>query len=254
MSLLVKIARCPLVEQCLTSEQSHPCSKIVRSQEASSIAEFQVPEPWSGHIDKAPILFLSSNPSIGVTSPHQYPRVSWNDSTITEYFERRFSGSSLSSVANGIYDHLPSGVRSAKATRYWVGMRARAAELLGKTTRDVVPGEDYALTEVVRCKSRDEIGVAEAVRTCAGRYLESTLEASAARVIVVVGSPAATAVRDFYGIESRDALYGPVEIATSSRFVAFLPHPNSRAKAKTFSGCLDPGDLTRLKMWVASPS
>src|SRR3954452_12890270 len=86
--LLTEIARCPLVEFNLTVEQpTHPCRKVVVHQwpDAPSEAEWgarkrkdwpdlpveerrarwrrehHVPEPWLGHIEQAPLLFVSSN-------------------------------------------------------------------------------------------------------------------------------------------------------------------------------------------------
>ena len=53
---------------------------------------------------------------------------------------------------------------------------------LRRTVELSVIGLDYALTEVVRCKSRQERGVPEALGTCSSRYLARTLELSAARV------------------------------------------------------------------------
>jgi len=84
VGLLLKVARCPNVERCLNGEVGHCCSKIVLSQGKESTSEFQSPEPWSGHLSVAPILFLSSNPSIGVTTNEQYPRASWDNESIIE--------------------------------------------------------------------------------------------------------------------------------------------------------------------------
>src|SRR5665213_1026871 len=42
----------------------HPCRTIVRSQPIPPEL-FQLPEPWVGHIETAPLLFVSSKPSIG---------------------------------------------------------------------------------------------------------------------------------------------------------------------------------------------
>lgn len=55
------IARCPNVDRCLDGDTHHPCSTIVQSQHAGK-ADFQLPEPWRGQIDKARILFIGSNP------------------------------------------------------------------------------------------------------------------------------------------------------------------------------------------------
>jgi len=252
MSLILEIARCPIVEHCLGGAADHPCSKIVRSQGAHSVADFQSPEPWSGHITQAPILFLSSNPSISHVEYDEYPHATWEDAAIVDYFENRFGGSPLSSVADGIYNRLPGGERAARSTRYRVGIRARAAELLEMKPHEVRPGFDYALTEIVRCKSRGEEGEPEALSTCADRYLEPTLEASAATVIVVVGAHAAKAIRWRYQLEPGKVHYGPLHIEQRDRMLTLIPHPTGRAPRKKLAGCLSPEELHSLKRWLLS--
>lgn len=250
MDLLLEIARCPLVAHCLNGATDHPCATIVHSQGVASPDEFQSPEPWSGHLAAAPLLFLSSNPSIRPNGPHQYPRASWDDASIHAYFESRFGGSPLSSVTNGIYDHLPGGERSRKWTQYWASVRGRAAELLEKPRHEVVPGRDYALTEVVRCKSREEIGVESALTTCADQYLEPTLHHAAALIIVVMGAPAERVMRERYQLGWTQRLYGPLTLAQRERYVVFLPHPSGWAGAKTFAATLEPAELQRLQQWL----
>jgi hypothetical protein len=81
MDLLLEIVRCPNVQACLADpEKKHPCRKIVQSQGEKAAEHFQVPEPWSGHLETAPILFLSSNPSI--SQDEEYPRFGWGDELI----------------------------------------------------------------------------------------------------------------------------------------------------------------------------
>ncbi|MGJ0493228.1 hypothetical protein [Methylobacter sp.] len=64
--LLLEIARCPNVQKCYNeSTKYHPCSSIVLTQNVALDA-FHLPEPWNGEIDTAPILFISSNPSINI--------------------------------------------------------------------------------------------------------------------------------------------------------------------------------------------
>ena len=251
--LLLKIARCPIVERCLNGETGHGCSKIVLSQGADSTSEFQSPEPWSGHLSLAPILFLSSNPSIGPAAYDQYPRATWDDEPIIESFEYRFGGRPRSSIEQGIYHASPASPRGRRGVKFWIAVRARAAEILEKPTSQLVPGTDYALSEVVRCKSRDEVGVAEALATCVREYLEPTLEASVASLIVVLGAQARRVISDRYGLESGVLVHGPLQVASRLRQIAFLPHPSGRAPRKTFSGCLDPSDVKRLKQWLGTP-
>ena len=61
--LLGEIAHCSIANE-IRSGNSHvsiPCREIVSVQTG---VVFQLPEPWSGQIDIAPLLFISSNPSL----------------------------------------------------------------------------------------------------------------------------------------------------------------------------------------------
>lgn len=62
-SLLLEIARCPLVPVA-AERGSHPCHAVVSAQQSVPLGNRHVPEPWSGMISSAPILFVSSNPAI----------------------------------------------------------------------------------------------------------------------------------------------------------------------------------------------
>jgi hypothetical protein len=158
MELLQEITRCPLIQAWFASPQSpNPCAKIIAFQHTihqETLDQHQVPEPWSGNIQQAPILFLSSNPSID--EQEEYPLLSWPDQWIEDFFVNRFSGGRKHWVEDGIRDLRLDGSR--RPVRFWIEVRQRAIELL---ERDVQPGSDYALTEVVHCKSRNEEGDSE---------------------------------------------------------------------------------------------
>lgn len=251
MGLLVDIARCPNVAHCLsTATTTHPCAKVVHSQDAGSVGEFQSPEPWSGNIRSAPILFVSSNPSIEPTGYAQYPRAPWHEGDIEDYFENRFGGSRLSSIVDGVYGSLPLGTKSSRPVAFWTSVRARTAELLEKRRSDVSGGRDFCLTEVVRCKSIAEAGVPEALSTCAGLYLGPTLRLSAARTIVCVGKQSAKAMRSHYSLNESTIFDGPLFIEGRSRYVIFLPHPNARSVPKSLTGWLNHHELTTLQAWT----
>jgi len=52
-------------------DSQHPCQEVVRSQDGvGPETGFQVPEPWAGGIDRAPLLFVRSNPSISKLKPY----------------------------------------------------------------------------------------------------------------------------------------------------------------------------------------
>ena len=163
MGLLIEIARCPNVPLCVEGgHEAHPCSTIVRSQSARGLEDFQVPEPWSGHIESAAVLFVSSNPSI--SDVEAYPRWSAPDDLIGEYFTHRFGGGRKPWIKEGRYGLRRDGTYG-RAVVFWSAVRQRAIDLLDRPLR---PGRDYALTEVVHCKSRAERGVREA-RVAGGR-------------------------------------------------------------------------------------
>jgi hypothetical protein len=89
-------------------------------------------------METAPILFVGPNPSFNPNEP--FPTRSTSDEEIEPFFTTGF-------------DH------SREASHYWTMLRSIAKDLLGRPPR---PGYDYALTEVVLCKSTDERGVQKA--------------------------------------------------------------------------------------------
>jgi hypothetical protein len=245
-----------VVERCLAGDTTHPCSTIVRSQGVTSIDDFQVPEPWSGRLSIAPILFLSSNPSIGDapskgdTTYKEYPRVTWDADAIFEYFDYRFGGRPFSSILDGAYHADSDGNRSRRGVNFWLSVRSRAAEILGVTTAELTPGVDYALTEIVRCKSKDETGVSDAISTCVEAYLEPTLSLSAAKLIVVLGKHARNVMADRYQLNPSVALHERVEVANRQRAIVFLPHPSAWGGGKSLAARLAPDELDRIRTWL----
>ncbi len=182
--LLVEIARCPIATEIRAGSlaSSLCCQKIVGLQKNNT--SFQLPEPWSGRIDQARILFVSSNPSIDPAE--HYPDPSWESDSIIHFFQHRFD-------RNGCVKQLKALRRDGTCTRvvnYWTHARARTSEILEKERKKIVPGDDFALTEVVHCKSPMGAGVKEAREFCSGRYLERVLSVSAARVLIVYGDHA----------------------------------------------------------------
>lgn len=146
--LLIAITRCSHIDDA-RADPSHPCAAIVGDQEGDT-AKFQVPEPWSGHIECVPILFVGSNPSI--SEDEVFPTSSWSEAKTKDFFQRRFD-------KDGSWaERMPF-----KSVKYWTHVRERATELL---ERAAVEGRDFALTEVVHCKSRNQDGVKDALPVC----------------------------------------------------------------------------------------
>jgi hypothetical protein len=276
----LEVARCPIVERCLDDpEPRHPCASIVLDQwEGIPVADrlrhwrevHQLPEPWQGHLEQARILFVSSNPSISgtITQPIQLPpppddervfrgktasehpsvrRVGgpkwiWADDELVDRYDASFD----LYIASGTKDIRPDG-SVPRATMFWSAVKRRAQELIPE--RPVRPGLDYALTEAVRCKSRNERGAPEALNTCSGRYLHTTLEHAGASVFVVLGRWAKIAVERHLNVHTSSVVGGPVRVGERERYVAFLPHPNARA-ARSFAAVCSSDEIETLRRAV----
>ena len=224
--LLLAITRCPDLDAA-RRVPGHACTEIVRVQDTS---DFKVPEPWSGHIETAPILFIGANPSVGGGDGDPTP--SWTDADTVSYFQRRF-------------DQPGGWIGQADFNKvaYWRSVRARARELLD---REPVPGEDFAMTEIVHCKSKKEGGVDSALRACATRWLSRVVAQSPARVVVVLGRHSGKCCADVWQLEVSSRVHFDIPVGGRSRAVALLPHPNARTM-RSFATCVAGKDLDRLQ-------
>ncbi len=228
--LLLAITRCPGLDAA-RADRSHPCAEVVRSQ---GPAGRQVPEPWSGRLDAAPILFVGSNPSI--SEDGGFPTQSWSERDTVSYFSRRFDehGGWVSP-------------REFNQVRYWTMVRSHANALLG---RDAVPGVDFAMTEAVHCKSKAETGVKSALRACAARWLDEVMRESAAKVVVLLGRHAAEVCTERWDMGSGRGAHFGVSLAGRNRSVVVLPHPNAR-EPRRLARHVAPEGLSRLRAILA---
>ena len=240
---LTKICRCTEIQSCLEGDLDHPCGKIVISQNVRSVEKFQVPEPWSGRIKTAPILFISSNPSIADDEP--FPRGHWNDMDIVDFFQNRFGGGEKHWIINGTKSLREDG-SYGRATMFWAGVKGRARELL---EREPIPGVDYALTELVHCKSRQELGVAEALEICVALYLKKVISVSGARILVGLGSLAKEVLSQELSLPQEKNVIPPIVIEGRQRMISFLPHPNAW-KDKTFEKVLSTEELSKIREFL----
>jgi hypothetical protein len=89
-----------------------------------------VPEPWSGHIQNAAVLFVSSNPSIDPAEA--YAVGDWEDPRRVDFFAGRFDRRALPLVDRRMRPLLATAppAQRDKGTRFWFAARARASELL----------------------------------------------------------------------------------------------------------------------------
>lgn len=176
---LLRIARCDIFSA--GPNNASPCKAILALQNGPP-QERQVPEPWRGRLD-SPLLFVSSNPSIDAEDDSPRARVS--DDVLLDYFSRGFPRT---------FPKIAVGNGRLKTVRFWAAIYRRAAELWCCDVEDVRPGIDFAITEVVHCKSRGEAGVRAVLSTCKDMHWSQVIRASKARVIVVIGLTARNAL------------------------------------------------------------
>jgi len=251
--LLIDIVRCPVLSGYLRGEATDACRTIIEVQLDSSgrpadEAQRQVPEPWTGHLGSAPVLFLASNP--GFSDVEVYPPGGRPDHEYVDFFTHRFDPERPWTKDGNQY--LERTGLYSKPVRYWSFVRNRAMELLG---RQPMPGRDYVLAEVVHCKSANEVGVADARGRCAREFLFDLLGLSGARLVVVHGTHAAAAVRGLDRLVLEPVRPDWPELQQEQgreRFFLFQPHPNERGSEKVYSRALSTGLLPYLQSMFPS--
>ena len=228
--LLTSIFRCPNVDRCihLPDGAEHPCKEIVDLQSSSSVVKHDLPEPWQGQLDSAPVLIIGLNPNIGTDA--NYPTYDSSDSYVRDYFNNHFGGGQATWVAGGTSPISPEGTVGAPVPT-WKGVLSRVAELFGVDSTEVRPGIDYAITDAVHCKSKRGRGVGKALDKCGSRYLDQILELSPATVVIVMGGLAHTLIKRRFGIKARPGdVWSEVGSKVANRTYVFLHHPTARAQ------------------------
>ena len=233
--LLLTIVRCPLVEDQFDNESlTQPCTGLIKAQAPLLRDSHQVPEPWSGRLEYAPILFFGSNPSINPVEV--FPTETWSNDDIVDFFWNRFSDGRRQWVKRlRVLQHDGTHGQNTEWVRFWAACRGRATEFLG---RQAVDGVDYAIAETVHCKSKGERVAAEAVTksaalTCADRYLAAVIALSPARAIVSFGGIADIEIRRIFGLGP--GRYGYAD----GRHFIFLDHPAGPGSKKKVSSVLN---------------
>ena len=188
VSLLAQqICDCLEVQNAL-SNSSHPCSKVVNVQNemvAGDESMRQRPEPWIGDIQNSRVLFLSSNPGISdssdLDSRESFPTYKDSAAESADFFTRRFDQTHIPILATFNHPSEPnflvrcndgkyrSGMKNERRPQAtWQGIHDLATSILGT---ECDPNLDYALTEIVHCKSKMAEGVEEASSMCVDVWL-----------------------------------------------------------------------------------
>ena len=229
--LLLSIARCSELANA-RGDTSHPCAGVVRSQTGETC---QVPEPWTGHIETAPILFIGSNP--GIHEIEYFPRSNWSDPDTIDFFTRRFdqdAGYTYQKPNGGaqygkVYGSGGTPETAGHWVRFWSMIKNHATAILQDQP---VPGRDYAITEMVHCKSNNEAGVRNALPYCSRKWLPDIMNHSGASILVLLGDHARNAAASLWELDTSQSVQFDVLITGRNRAVVILPHSNFRGKRK----------------------
>lgn len=223
--LLKQISRCSNIESCIGGRNcNHPCSDIVQSQNIQCADEFRAPEPWSGNLGSAPILFISD--STITASEEEYPTLSWPDFLIKDFFNNRFGGGQKRWVKDGLYPLCKDSSYKKQWNRLWSSCINRTLEL--KDSINIMPGHDFAITEIARCRITKHFNTNSAANECSSLYLRSVISLSGASVIVGMGEAAKYYICKECGFQADGNIYGPISNNNQERYFAFLPHYHKR--------------------------
>lgn len=235
--LLKEIIYCENIQKVLNEKSEVSCKKIIDSQQCD-LKDFQLPEPWNGDLKNCKILFISSNPSIN--RAEKYPLGNWNFEDISDFFINRFSYD-RKWVKNELYPLQFDVTYSNDWVRFWGAVRNIARVLL--ETKCPKPGKDYAITEIVHCKSVAEIGVQDAMITCVDKYLDRIINLSNAKVLICLGDKVSNIIKERYQLDNSAQIQ---ERPNSTQLIMFLPHPNAR-KERRLDKIFTIDELTMIK-------
>lgn len=250
-ALIIKVARCELILRA-GREDGHPCHAVVASQGVTDEDDRQVPEAWAGNLHGSRVVFLSSNPSISepdtgqpLDNAEDHSRSASTDQKIIESQGLRFDQTlPRPFVKNGRYLQQDRQY-SQKPVHFWKSVQHRAEELLGPTAD---PSVNYVMTEVVHCKSKDEVGVSQAAETCAKRYLNDILALTNAPILVVVGKESHNCLNNALGLDLPEPPYITIrELGGRVRHLVFIRHPSAFKGLKTIAGIHGDEEVERLR-------
>jgi len=161
------------------------------------------PEAWTGALDKAKIIFLASNPSFNPNEAFPDYSPNWSEKQILDFATKRFTttderGYGAVDAPNMLEADrviLQNGkVAQGRPVPYWREVRGRVAEILNKDISEVSADHDYVMTELVHCKSFNEIGVPESLAFCNEKWMNRIFLNSPARLVIVMGKKPAEKV------------------------------------------------------------
>ena len=186
------------------------CNALYKSQRCTSIADFQIPEPWNGDIENAPILFVGLNP--GFLDVELYPKLGnpywtlangkFDTAKVEDFFEHRFNSSYQYVQYPNKTKIAPNKYKSLRGRTFWAYVKSIADKILNTSNSN--PGVDFAITEIVHCKSKDISCIhSNCYNICFKNHFDNILSiAQNLQYIVVLGRPTRDRISNYFGISS----------------------------------------------------
>ena len=205
--LALSIATCAEIKTAC-NDKNHPCNLVVMSQEKSGTSR-QSPEPWVGNLEKAPLIFISSNPSISTATSEGelFPKVNfdsaeadqdgWTPVEIVDFHTKRFDQNRQKPYVrvdpmvqylcnDGNYRGRDGAGPGQQSQKFWRDA-IKVSSFIFKKEIDI--SSDICFTEVVHCKSKTEANFVEsAMPRCSENYLIKILELSNASMAICYGA------------------------------------------------------------------
>lgn len=195
-NLLLKIARNPEPQDIFdklkkgkTVDSSY--TEIVKAQIDFGLKQMELPEPWSGHLSKAKLMFIGTNPAVADLNKEQVPTAKWDDEDICDFFDNRWINFSKPGALN------PTWIGMIKFTDLLI---ENCQKLKG--CNKIHDGGSYSSTDMnkladlvvcvdcVHCRSDNSVGVDDCLGIEVETWLPSILEKFTGNVIVLHGAKA----------------------------------------------------------------
>jgi len=210
--LMCEITNCPEVMKSWRGE-SDICSKLVNAQPKN---DFRVPEPWTGPLLYADILYVAINPSVRI-GESQVPKWGVNPSDVYNFF------------SNGL---------TMREGKWWTKLKKYTHEL---------GNYNYVVTNVAHCKSPKVKFVTKKIRNyCCDKYLNRIIKSSNAKLIVSIGK-GRRGVERLYDIKPKENRLIYKKIGDKKRLFAYL---HRQIDPTSFAFNYTPEETEEIRRWL----
>src|SRR4051812_44087118 len=193
--------------------------------------------PWVGHLQEAPLLFVSSTPYVhrshdAFQAPDpRPPLVTFNGASIDDHpslgrpFEAPKYEWDVWTDPTGTRGYTNEAMGLGDVSPYWSAAYSFASSAFTRPVRPDTTMPSQRLCAASRETSRE---ASTRPRPSVPRYFERTLALSPAAVVVAFGRQARQQLRKLTGYADCGPVSPPLAVAGRERALVFLAHPNSR--------------------------